>query len=87
MRDHNGNTKENLIRLPADVARAVLSHPQFRYLGCAARLRGDWILRKGDRVKFFEVYEPSADDARQFMEFAERVAGPLLKPGHSGGNE
>lgn len=83
MRDHNGHTNENLIRLPADVARVVLGHPQFRYLGCAARLRGDWVQRKCDGAKFFEVYEPSADDAQQFMEFAERVAGHLLEAGEA----
>ncbi|AJY62267.1 hypothetical protein [Burkholderia glumae] len=83
MRDRNGLTNENLIRLPADVARVVLAHPQFRYLDCAARLRGDWVQRKSDGAKFFEVYEPSANDARQFMEFAERVAEHLLKAGEA----
>ena len=78
MRDSKGDIKENLIRMPADVARVVLSHPQFRYLGCAARLRGDWVQRKADGKMFFEVYEPTADDAKQLMEFATRVAGHLL---------
>lgn len=63
MRDRNGQTTENLIRMAAEVV--VLGHPQFRYLGCAARLRGDRVQRKSNGAKFFEVYEPSADDARQ----------------------
>jgi hypothetical protein len=86
MRDRNGHTTENLLRMPAEVARAVLGHPQFRYLGCTGRLRGDWVQRKSDGAKFFEVYEPSADDARQLMEFAERVAGHLLKAGDADSN-
>ncbi|AQH05628.1 hypothetical protein A9R05_42160 (plasmid) [Burkholderia sp. KK1] len=87
MRDRNGQTTENLIRMPAEVASVVLGHPQFRYLGCAARLRGDWVNRRSDGARFFEVYEPSADDARQFMEFAERVAGHLLQSNQSSNDE
>lgn len=87
MRDRNGQTTENLIRIPAEVASVVLGHPQFRFLGCAARLRGDRVNRKSDGARFFEVYEPNADDARQFMEFAERVAGHLLQSDQSSSDE
>lgn len=87
MRDRNGQTTENLIRIPGEVASAVLGHPQFRYLGCAARLRGDWVNRKSDGARFFEIYGPSADDAQEFMAFAERVAGHLLPADNSANNE
>ena len=69
---------ETLIRLPADAARVVLAHEGFRFLGCAARLRGDWVERRSDRKMFFEVRDPSPEDAREFMAFADRVAGHMI---------
>jgi hypothetical protein len=71
---------DTIIRMPAVAARVVLGDPGFRYLGCAARLRGDWVERIPDRALFFEIHDAHPDDARQFMEFANRVAGHLLPP-------
>ncbi len=75
---------DTIIRMPAVAARAVLGNPEFRYLGCAARLRGDWVERIPDKALFFEIHDAHPDDARQFMEFANRVAGHLLSTAEDG---
>jgi hypothetical protein len=69
---------QTIIRIPAEAARIVLYHEEFRWLGCAARLRGDWVERRSDRKLFFEIHDPCPADAEEFMTFARRVAGHLI---------
>jgi hypothetical protein len=48
---------QTIIRIPADAARIVLYHEEFRWLGCAARLRGDWVERRSYQSELRLTYE------------------------------
>lgn len=73
-------TPQTVIRFPIAAYIAITSHPEFRYLDCAARLRGDYVERASDRQMFFELHDPHPIDSEEFMAFAQRVAGHLLEP-------
>lgn len=66
-----------MIRLPQDVARAVIFHPGFADLRCAAQLAGHWVERNGSR--WYEVYNPPADLMAELVAFAYQVAGDMIE--------
>ena len=71
--------RSTVIRLPADVARVVLFHPEFHNLGCASALRGHWVTRDEGRSQTYEIYNPPLADMMEFVGFANKVAGHLLE--------
>ena len=71
--------RSTVIRLPADVARVVLFHPEFADLKCAPALCGHWVTRDEGRSQTYEVYNPPLDHMMEFVGFANKVAGHLLE--------
>lgn len=69
-----------VIRFPAKAAEIILYHPEFRFLGCSARLHGDWVKRVSDQEMFFEIRDCHVQDGEEFLRFAHRVAANLLEP-------
>lgn len=70
---------QTIIRLPEHIAIAILCHPNFQTLHCASRLCGEWVIRKSDGTRYFELYDPTPDDAEEFMRFGKEIATKLIE--------
>jgi hypothetical protein len=81
---NQGGAVIDIIRIPADVARSALYHPEFRFLSVMLPVHGDWVERVSDKVMFFEVRNIHEDDAKAFKAFCQKVAGSKLNNQASG---
>lgn len=72
-------TYDTTLRLPADVGRIVVDHPEFRYLGSLGQVKMDWVRKTSDNTLFLEFSTENPEDAKRIMSFAQRVAGDLLE--------
>lgn len=67
------------LRLPAEIGRIIIGHPEYRYLGLLGDVRTDWSRRRSDQALFLEFHTSVIEDAETLMAFGERVAGQLVK--------